>query len=381
MIQRTLKIPKNQSCFLFGPRQVGKTHLIRATTRPDLFIDLLLYENFSRYNRNPDLIQKEIRLLKGPRPEVVIDEVQRCPEILNGVQSLMESRPEIRFLLTGSSARKLKRGGANLLAGRAATLRLYPLTHEELGEGFSLENVLRFGSLPKIILEPDIPSRIRLLRSYVETYLKEEIQQEALTRNIPAFTHFLDLAGFENGLLLHFSKLSQTLGIDAKTVRSYFQILEDTLIGFFIEPYSRSMRSKIVKHPKFLFFDHGVASALCHSLEQELIENTPPWGAAFERWVILETRRLLDYREREYRLSFFRTGDGTEVDLILDRGRDVWAIEIKSWSVPSLKELRGLRSFLGDHEVSRAFCVCATPRAYKEGSIEFIPWREFFALL
>ena len=381
MIPRTLKIPLNQSAFLLGPRQVGKTHLIQEKTRPDLFIDLLLYENFSRYSRNPDILQREVQALNRAGPLVVIDEVQRCPEILNVVQSIMESREAARFLLTGSSARKLKRGGANLLAGRAVTLRLHPLTHEELGDLFSLESVLRFGSLPRIILEPDYSSRIRLLRSYVETYLREEIQQEALTRNAPAFSHFLDLAGFENGRLLHFSGLSRELGIDAKTVRSYFQILEDTLIGFFLEPYARSPRAKLVKHPKFFFFDGGVVSALRRSLEPELIEGTPPFGAAFEHWVILETRRLLDYREREYRLSFFRTGDGTEVDLIIEIGQEVWAIEIKSGTAPSSRELHGLRSFLNDHHVARAFCVCRAPRPYANGGIEFIPWRDFFALL
>ena len=377
MIARTLKLPQEHSYFLFGPRQVGKTYLIKTSTQPDLFVDLLSHDNFLRYGQNPGILQKEVQALRKVQPLIAIDEIQRCPELLNEVQSLMESNARARFILTGSSARKLKRKGANLLAGRAITLRLHPFTHEELGDRFSLDESLCFGTLPKISLEQDKQNKIRLLRSYVETYLKEEIQQEALTRNIASFARFLDLAAFENGNVINFSNLSREVGVDAKTIRGYFQILEDTLLGFFVDSYARSIRSKLVKHPKFFFFDRGVVSALQKTLSQELIPGSPPYGKAFEHWLILETRRILDYREREYSLFFFRTSDGAEVDLILNIGKEIWAIEIKSGASPRASELSGLRSFSGDHKPNRNLCVCQTPRRYSENGIDFLHWQEF----
>ena len=373
MIKRSLRLPAKYSVFLFGPRQVGKTHLIRQTTSPDLYIDLLLHENFLRYGQTPEILRKEVAAIGTKQPLVVIDEIQRCPELLNTVHSLMESDQAPRFILTGSSARKLKRKGANLLAGRAITMRLHPFTHEELGQSFSLEDSLRFGDLPKISLEKNPQDKARLLRSYVETYLKEEIQQEAITRHVLAFAHFLDLAAFENGHVIHFSNLSREVGVDAKTIRSYFQILEDTLVGFLLQPYVKSIRSKLVKHPKFYFFDRGVVSALQKTLFQGLVAGSPPYGDAFEHWVLLETRRILDYREREYGCAFFRTADGA--------GEEVWAVEIKAGSQPRPSELAGLRSFRKDHKVDRSLCVCQTPRRYAEEGIQFLPWREFMQSL
>ncbi|MBI4370326.1 MAG: ATP-binding protein [Elusimicrobia bacterium] len=377
MINRTLKIPLNHSAFIFGPRQTGKTYLIKETLRPHLMIDLLTHDNFFRYGKNPGLLQNEVKALRSSQPLVVVDEIQRCPELLNEVQSLMEGEQRPRFILTGSSARKLKRKGSNLLAGRAITLRLHPFTHEELGDLFSLEESLRFGNLPKISLESNHDDKRRLLRSYVETYLNEEIQQEALTRNIVSFSKFLDLAAFENGRIVNFSNLSREIGVDAKTIRGYFQILEDTLIGFFLPPYVKSTRAKLVKHAKFFFFDCGVANALQKTLSQEFVPGSPPFGHAFEQWLILETRRILDYREREHSCAFFRTADGAEVDLILAIADKTWAVEIKSGTAPGPAELSGLKRFLKDHNVERALCVCRAPRRYADQNIEFLPWQEF----
>lgn len=367
----------NQSIFLFGPRQVGKTYLIKSSIKADLYLDLLKPREFFRYAQDPELLFKETSVLQNQNSQVVIDEIQRCPELLNVVQSILSEAKKIRFILTGSSARRLKRGTANLLGGRALTLHLYPLTGEEMGAAFSLGDSLRFGSLPPIFLEPSPRVKIKLLQSYVETYLKEEIQQEALTRNIPAFAKFLELAAFENGNLLNFNNLAREVGIGSKTIKEYFQILEDTLLGFYLYPFTRSHREKLVSHPKFYFFDPGVVSALRRDVSTELLEGTPPYGRAFEHWVILETMRLLDYRGREAALSFFRTTDGAEVDLILEKGRERWAIEIKANANPSSSDLRGLKSFLKDHTVQRALCVCQTPRPYQNGPIEFLPWQEF----
>ena len=380
-ITRSLVLPAKHSVFLFGPRQVGKTRLILDSLKPDLLINLLENEEFLRYAKDPALLNREIEQIEKINPLVVIDEIQRLPELLNAVQACMGKRQRARFVLTGSSARKLKRKGVNLLGGRALVMKLHPFTHEELGRFFSLEGILRFGSLPPVATEPDKIMKAKILQTYVEINLKEEIQNEALTRRVAAFARFLDLAAFENGNILNFSRLSQEIGMDAKTIRTYFEILEDTLIGFFLLPYTRSHRAKLVKHPKFIFFDPGIVSALQKTLHQDLLPASPPYGRAFEHWIILEIRRLLDYREREYEMFFFRTTDGAEVDLILKREGELWAIEIKSSRAPRLVDLSGIRSFTRDHHPKRAICVCQTPRPYQQEGVEFLPWRNFMALL
>jgi len=318
MIPRTLNLQKfKQSFFLFGPRQVGKTFLIKYTLTPNIFINLLRQEEYWRYCKNPSLLAKEAEILKGKKSLIVIDEIQRLPEMLNEVHYLMENS-EFQFVLTGSSARKLRKTGVNLLGGRAITLFLHPLSGEELGEGFNLNEVLCFGSIPNIILQNKEQDKKRLLKSYVETYLKEEIMQEAITRNIPAFAKFLELSAFENGRLLNFNNLAREVGIHSKTIKGYFNILVDTLIGFYLYPYTKSHRTKHVSHPKFYFFDRGVVTALRGELSTPLVPGTYPYGDAFEHFVILEIKKQIDYGNREIKMSFFRTNDGAEVDLILE---------------------------------------------------------------
>lgn len=378
MIKRTLDLTScKNSLFLFGPRQTGKTYLIQHTLRPDIYIDLLKQGEQKRYANDVSLLSKEAARLNKRNLQIVIDEIQRCPELLNEAHLIMEQRPDIQFIMTGSSARKLRRAGVNLLGGRAVTFHLHPFTHQELGDLFPLEDALRFGTLPKIALEENRQAKIRLLKSYVETYLKEEIQQEALTRNVPAFSRFLDLAGFENSNILNFNNVAREVGVHSKTIKEYFQILEDTLVGFFLDPYARSHRKKLVLHPKFYLFDCGLVSALQQRLSSELTPGTPPYGLAFEHFLILEIKRLIDYREREVKISFFRTTDGAEVDVVLEREQQIWAIEVKASSAPGLESVRGLRSFMKDHKYHRAICACLTPRAYTESNIEFLPWNEF----
>lgn len=382
MFERKLDLTQfHNSLFLFGPRQVGKTFLIEHTLSPDLFINLLDHREFLRYAKDVSILSREINAIEKGRTQIVIDEIQRCPELLNEIHLNLSKRPEIQFILTGSSARKLRRAGINLLGGRAITLHLHPLTHEELGKRFLIDESLQFGSLPSIVLEKKPADKIRLLKSYVETYLKEEVQQESLTRNIPAFAKFLELAAHENGNIINYQNIAREVGIHSKTIKEYFHILEDTLLGFLFAPYSRSHRKKLVSHPKFYFFDCGVTKALRGELTQKLISGTPPYGKAFEHFILLEIKRIVDYREREAKLSFFRTSDGAEVDVILELGSEVWAIEIKSSRQPALAELRGLKSFTRDHKVARALCVCQTPRKYTSDNIEFLPWREFLEQL
>ena len=261
-------------------------------------------------------------------------------------------------------------------------VHLHPFTCEELADDFVLDDALHFGTIPSIALADSKQDKIRLLKSYAETYLKEEVQQEALTRNIPAFSMFLELAAYENGNILNFQNIAREVGIHSKTIKEYFSILEDTLLGFLLYPYAKSRRTKIVSHPKFYFFDCGLVNALKGQLSDRVIHGTAPYGKAFEHWVILETRRLLDYYELEAKMSFFKTTDGAEVDLILElKGSEIWAVEIKSSPEPRLSDVRGLRSFIKDHRYNRAICVCLTPRAFNAEGIEFLPWRDFLQLL
>lgn len=382
MISRTLDLKKyHNSLFLFGPRQVGKTYLIKHTLSPDIFISLLEHNEFLRYAKNISLLSSEVRALSKSKGLIVVDEIQRLPELLNEIQLLMEERPQFQFVLTGSSARKLKRSGVNLLGGRAITLHLYPFTHEELGDSFSLDDALHFGTLPKIALEKNKQDKIRLLKSYIETYLQEEVRQESLTRNIPAFATFLELAAYENGNLINFQSLAREVGVHSKTIKEYFYILEDTLLGFLMYSYGKSHRTKIVSHPKFYFFDCGIVNALRGELSSDWAVGSPPYGRAFEHFIMVEIKRVLEYSEIESKMSFFRTTDGAEVDLILELNKEVWAIEIKSSSEPSLSSLRGLRSFIADHKYTRALCVCLTPRNFVAGGIEFLPWQGFMRQL
>lgn len=383
MIKRELDLTSyNNSLFLFGPRQTGKTYLINNTLTPDLYINLLKHQEFIRYASDASLLSKEINAFKKDgRLLVVIDEIQRCPELLNEVHLLIESGRNIQFILTGSSARKLRRGGVNLLGGRAVTLHLHPFTHRELGDNFSIDSALKYGTLPPVAIAATETEKRRILKSYVETYLKEEVQQEALTRNVPAFARFLELAAFENGNLLNFKNIASEVGIHSKTIKQYFQILEDTLIGFFLLPYTRSHRTKLVSHPKFFFFDCGIINALKNQLSSPIVSSTPPYGYAFEHMVLLEIKRELDYLEREFAISFFRTTDGAEVDVVLERGGEIWVIEIKSGTAPRMSDLRGLKSFIVDHKYNRAICACQTPRAYTVDKIEFLPWTELIKQL
>lgn len=382
MINRTLNLSAyKNSLFLFGPRQVGKTYLIKHTLSHDLFIDLLKHSEFLRYSKDVSILSQEVEALKKENCCIVIDEIQRCPQLLNEIQLIMGNKEGAQFILTGSSARKLRRAGTNLLGGRAITLHLHPLTSEELADDFSLEEALQFGTVPNIVIEKDRQNKIRLLKSYVEIYIKEEIQQESLIRNIPAFARFLELAAYENGNIINFQNIAREVGIHSKTIKEYFYILEDTLLGFLLYPHAKSHRIKIISHPKFYFFDPGIVAALRGELFQNLVSGTSPYGTVFEHWTFLETKRTLDYYEKESKMSFFRTSDGAEVDLILEIEGKIWAIEIKSSKEPRLSDVRGLRSFIKDHKYDRAICVCQTPRTFVNEKIEFLPWRDFIMQL
>ncbi|MGK5086113.1 AAA family ATPase, partial [Bdellovibrionota bacterium FG-2] len=332
MFHRLLNLNTNESFFLFGPRGTGKTTFLHAKFPPAKthFVDLLDEELFDRYLRHPKALESELEALE-PRPKlVVIDEVQRLPKLLNMVHRLIEKKGW-RFALTGSSARKLKKGAANLLAARAFTYSLFPLTATELASRFDLNEVLAWGTLPKVLALESERDKHRFLKTYTLTYLKEEIVAEQITRKLEPFRQFLEISAQHNGKIINFSAIAKDVGVDTKTVQSYFQILEDTLVGFTLPAYHASVRKSQRQAPKFYWFDVGVRRALEDTLDIPIKSGTSYYGELFEHWIVLEAFRLNSYFEKGYKFSYYQTYSGTEVDLLLSRGRrPPILVEIKS---------------------------------------------------
>lgn len=271
IFKRDINPVKSKSYFLFGPRQTGKSTLAKSLLRPkDLYIDLLPQRNFINYAKNPGHLRQEIlaHLLRNTDPVIVIDEIQKIPSLLDEVHELIESKGT-RFILTGSSARKLRRGGANLLAGRAYTYHLFPLTFTELGDDFDLERALKIGTLP-VLWEPGKEDSHEFLRAYTETYLKEEIAAEGLVRDIGSFAQFLDIAAANDGETVNFNNIARACSLSAKTVQQYYQILEDTFIAYKLPAWRKSVKRRLISHPRFYFFDAGVTNALAHTLSDQL---------------------------------------------------------------------------------------------------------------
>lgn len=384
MYSRMISLPERNSFFLFGPRLTGKSTLLRQAFGEEgvLFLDLLKPSVLQKYLADPEALARELDAAKGAYKRVVLDEVQRAPALLDVAHHLMESPSgrRIQFIMSGSSARKLKRSKANLLGGRAWPLELFPLTHEELGDEFSLESALAFGSLPKICAAGRDDAE-EGLRAYVETYLTEEIKAEALTRNLGAFIRFLPLAAAESGRIVNASNLGREIGISYKTVQEYFQILEDTLLGFWLEPYAKSVRKRMARHPKFYFFDTGVLRALKKTLKVPLERSSPEFGELFESFFINEVRRMNSYRRLDLTLCYYRTEAGAEVDLVVQRpGKPMLAIEIKSTQRPSSSLCSGLLSFSEISPAAELLLACRVdrPQSFRFGkrTVRAMPWRE-----
>jgi predicted AAA+ superfamily ATPase len=309
---------------------------------------------------------------------VFVDEIQKVPQLLDEVHALIEETGA-RFILTGSSAHKLRRHGTNLLGGRASVRHLHPLTLEELGDEFSLDDVLRFGSLPAVVTADD-DTKVEILTAYAQTYLREEIQAESLIRNLGGFGRLLDLVASESGSIVNFSALGREAGVATRTVQEYFQVLEDTLILQRLEPYWKSARARMVSHPRFYLFDTGVTNGLNRTLTAA--PDPQRRGRLFEQWVVLESFRTLDYLQSEARLFFWRTHNGAEVDLLVEKhGKLVLAAEIKSGRRVAGADLTGLASFLEVHPKTRAVVVGTVPEAYEVHNIPVLPCAQFFELL
>jgi uncharacterized protein len=362
-----------QSFFLFGPRGVGKSAWTRAQFPGAPFFDLLDSNTYTRLLASPSRLGEQIP--QGHRGWVVIDEIQRLPDLLNEVHRLIETR-RLKFVLTGSSARKLRRRGVNLLAGRAITRFMHPLTARELGDDFDLGRALSHGCLPFAYTEPQ-PAEY--LRSYVATYLREEVQQEGLSRNLAAFGRFLEAASFSQASVLNMAAIARESAVGAKVVEDYFSILEDLLIAVRLPVFTKRAKRRVVAHPKFYFFDAGVFQAV--RPRGPLDSTDEIRGAALETLVLQQLRALNDSLGLGYRLHYWRTPAGDEVDFVLYGERGLVAIEVKMTSRMRTDDLRGLRRFLADYPQARAFLVYTGTRRLHESGIEIVPADEMIRTL
>ena len=370
MYPRLLKPPGAKSFFLFGPRSTGKTTWVRRTFPQAVYIDLLEADLFTRLTANPQRLEGLVPI--GHRDWVVIDEIQRIPDLLSEVHRLIETR-KYKFALTGSSARKLRRGGINLLGGRARTLAMHPLSAAELGQDFNLEHSLRFGQLPIVYSDPE-PDRF--LASYVKTYLEEEVRQEGLTRNLGAFARFLEAASFSQGAVLNISEVARDCAVERKVVENYFGILEDLLIGYRLPVFAKRAKRRLVAHPKFYFFDAGVYQALRPRGPLDSPEEIG--GAACETLLFQELETINDALELDYKLFYWRSSAQYEVDFVLYGEKGLLAFEIKRAGRVSEVYLRGLRAFLKDYPMARAFFFYGGRRRLSENPIQILPMETAF---
>lgn len=374
MIERALKLQKNtkESFFLWGPRQTGKSSLLRATYEGSKYIDLLKTEIYVRYLEKPQLLREElvaqVDKLKSP---VVIDEIQKVPQLLNEVHWLIENKG-IKFALCSSSARKVRKGGVNLLGGRAVRYELYGLTSFELKKDFNLNRILNHGYLPRHYLSSNAK---RLIHSYISDYLKEEITQEGLTRNMPVFSNFLSIAALSDTEIVNYTNIARECGISSPTVKEHFQILVDTLLAKFLPSYTKRPKRRVILSPKFYFADVGVVNYLAR--RGDVLPGSELYGKAFENWIFHELSAYNSYKERYFDLSYWRLASGIEVDFIINNME--YAVEAKAKEKITSDDLNGLKEIIKDHnQIKKRIVVCleSEERLTKDG-ILILPVNSF----
>lgn len=378
IINRKLKLRMDESVLLFGPRGTGKSTLLSRYFSEEnaLWLDLLKASVEEKYTRNPDTLIAEVSALPAKKTHVIIDEIQKIPKLLDIVHYLIEHTNK-HFILSGSSARKIKNNAANLLAGRAFVYYLAPFTYTEVGGKFSIEAALNWGMLPKIYQYKDATQKKKFLQSYARTYLKEEVWFEQLVRNLDPFRYFLEVAAQCDGKIINYSNIARDVGVDYKTVENYYTILEDTLLGFFVHAYSGSFRKQINQAPKFYFFDVGVSRSLARMISLPPRERTHYYGDLFEQFIIIEIKKYIDYAQNEYRLMYLRTKTGAEIDLIVDRpGKKLLLIEIKSSKDVQENQLKNLCALKKEFPSCEAICFSQDINKKKFGDIVVWPWQE-----
>ena len=365
MFPRVFVPPGQQSYFLFGPRGTGKSVFVENFYKHGLFFDLLDSRTYNELMADPGRLAS--RIPEGFSDWVIVDEVQKIPALLNEVHRLIERR-RLRFVLTGSSARRLRRGNVNLLAGRALTCRMHPLTAAELGTDFNLVRALRYGQLP-MACTSDNPDMF--LQSYVRTYLQEEIQQEGLTRNLPAFSRFLEAASFSQGSPLNVSAIARDCAVNRKVVENYFSILRDTLVSYEIPVFTKRAKRDVIRSIKFYFFDAGVFRALRPAGPYD--SDSEAEGAALETLVLQEIIALNDYKSGKYGIYYWRTRQGVEVDFVLYGPRGFRAIEVKHSDRIRREDFKGLKQFKEEYPEAELIFVYSGERRFHEEGIEIVP--------
>ncbi len=379
MFKRLIHLSLTRSFFLFGARSTGKSTLLRELLPETkaLWIDLLDPDLERTLSQSPSKLSALLEFEKKHqnRTWVVIDEIQKVPELLSIVQQFLHQK-QIRFAMTGSSARKLRRGASNLLAGRASWFELFPLTHLELDEQFELQSVLNWGSLPEIF-ELTQKDKIRFLKAYCNIYLKEEILAEQLIRKVQPFRNFIELVALQNGQIINYSKFATDCGVDLTTIQTYFEILQDTLIGFMLLPFHESIRKRQRKNPKFYLFDTGVTRALAGHLEGSLEPRTSAYGRYFEQWIINEIYRFAKCFEQEWRFSYLTTKEGAEIDLILEIHRaHLIAIEIKSYDRIDEKEVFAFERLASDLPHAKLLFISQDQKSQRYGNVDCLHWQK-----
>ena len=374
MFHRRQTLP-DRSFFLLGPRGTGKTTWLRSGLATARWYNLLLDRELLRLMRQPDAFRLEVDALP-PGSWVVVDEVQKLPSLLNDVHDVLSAHPRrLRFALTGSSARKLRRADVNLLAGRVVSRGFFPLTLAELGDAPEVADLLCFGMLPLVRGESDAAARIDLLEAYVDTYIAQEIRAEALVRNLDSFTRFLDVAALANGQATSVASIARDAAVARPTVQGYFDVLVDTLVGVWLPAWRPRAKVKEVAHPKFYFFDPGVARGLARRLREPL--DSAERGPLLETWVLHELRAFINASGCGGQLAYWRTPAGTEVDFIWTRGRHAVGIEVKA-----NREWRAifgspLKQLLASRTIRRGIGVYTGSRRLRDGDLDVLIAAEF----
>lgn len=361
----------NDSCFLWGARQTGKSTLLKMLYPESFYIDLLKSDEFERYNRRPALLREELSLLKE-NELIIIDEIQKLPELLDEVHWLITNK-NLRFILSGSSARRLRRSGVNLLGGRAISKHLYPLVSAEIPD-FNLFKACNNGMLPRHYLTDDAKKR---LNAYVGDYLQQEIKAEALTRNLNTFSRFMEVAALSSGKIINYNNIASECGISAPTVKEYFNILEETLIGYTIPAFTRKIKRRVIQSPKFYYFDVGISNILLNRIS--LKPGSPDFGHAFEHLIVQEIKAYLEYSDSHHRLSYWRTTTGHEVDIVI--GEAYVAIEVKSTEEVHSHHTKALSVFAESFPDCRLVIVSLDKYPRKMNNILIFPALEFLKRL
>ena len=362
---------EQESIFFWGARQTGKSTLLKKLFPDALVFDLLLSNEFERLSKRPELLRETVLANLTVSP-VIIDEIQRIPALLNEVHWLI-SNYNVRFILSGSSPRKILRSGANLLGGRALRYELYPLISVEIPE-FDLLKALNHGLLPK---HYDTVNPHKLLSAYIGSYLRDEIIAEARIRNVSAFSRFLEMAALTNGEMVNYSNIASDCGISVPTVKEYFQILEDTLIGRYLPSFKKKQKRRVITAPKFYLFDVGIANYLLNRAKIE--KGTELFGKAFEHFIYQEIYAHSKYSDVNYPVYYWRTASQLEIDFVL--GDHEVAIEVKSTEQAHTRHLKGLKAFAEEYEVKKLILISNDPLPRLVENIEILPWKIFLERL